>query len=318
MSLRKLHQVKTNTMGVKIWFLIISGFFVLDLQTQSIQIQGKVVDHDGQPLYLALVYNADLGIGAYTDETGHFKINTDKQPSEIEVFALGYLRKKLKLENKNRFLNIELAKLAYELEEIEVTPCPKVEFMLGLDPNQKISTRHSGSITFSYQVGKSFPTNYGQEITAVEVHAINPLLRGATFRLRIYSLDSTGKPDRDLLLENLIVRVPGFREKRATRIDLMDYNLRSPDAGILVAMEWFPGENNTQRNSDRNAAGHRVEHHSSIPSLGLIRTSKNPGFKMWSKIDEREWSASSPPIINPKDPDEVYLPAIRIHLLGCE
>jgi len=305
-------------MAVKIWLLIIFGFFVLDLTAQNTLIQGKVVDKDGQPLYLALVYNADLGIGAYTDESGHFEINTDKQPSEIEVFALGYLRKKLKLENTSRFLNIELVKLTYELEEIEVTPCPKVEFMLGLDPNQRISTRHSGSITFSYQVGKSFPTNYGQEITAVEVHATNPLLRRATFRLRIYSLDSTGKPGRDLLLENLIVRVPGFREKRATRIDLRDYNLRSPDNGILVAMEWLPKENNTQRITGRKAAGHRVEHHPTIPSLGLIRTSKNSGFKMWSKIDEREWSVFSHPIINPKDPDEVNLPAIRIHLLDCE
>jgi len=304
-------------MAVKIWLLIIFGFFVLDLPAQNTLIQGKVADQNGQPLYLALVYNADLGIGAYTDESGHFKINTDKQPSEIEVFALGYLRKKLMLENTSRFLNIELAKLTYELEEIEVTPCPKVEFMLGLDPNQRISTRHSGSITFSYQVGKSFPTNYGQEITAVEVHAINPLLRGATFRLRIYSLDSTGKPDRDLLLENLIVRVPGFREKRSTRIDLKDYNLRSPDNGILVVMEWLPKENNTQRITGRNAAGHRVEHHSTIPSLGLIRTSKNPGFKTWAKKDEGEWYEPQI-IIEKEDFFQVNLPAIRIHLLDCE
>ncbi|TVQ47004.1 MAG: hypothetical protein EA362_07135 [Saprospirales bacterium] len=305
-------------MAVKICILLIFGFYILDLPSQNTLIQGKVVDHDGQPLYLVLVYNADLGIGAYTEENGHFKINTDKQPSELEVFALGFLRKNVVIESQNSFLKIELAKLAYELEEIRVFPCPKVEFTMGIDPRNEKIVEFGGPFNISYQAGTSFPTHYGQEITAVEVLVINPKLQRAKFRLRIYSIDSLGKPNTDLLLQNVIVSVPGWRQKRATRIDLNDYNLRSPDTGILVAMEWLPSENNAQRTTGRNAIGQKVESHWAIPRLGLIRTRKNPDFKMWSKIDEREWGESSPPIMNSKDSDEVYLPVIRVHLLDCE
>jgi len=305
-------------MGVRICLLIAFGFLIQNLQAQSNSIRGEVVDNEGQPLYLALVYNTDLGIGSYTDENGYFEINTDKYPSELEVFVLGYSRKYIKLEGINSFLNIMVDELAYDLEKIEVTPCPKTDFSLGLEPNQELFTRHSGSSEFSYQVGKSFPTHYGQEITAVEVYSINPGHRRAVFRLRIYSLDITGKPDKDLLLESLIVRVPRWRTKRPTVIDLSEYNLRSPNPGIFIAKEWLPGENNKHRTTSRNAQGKRIISYVTIPTLGLIRTERNPDFKVWTKRDEGEWTKTDFPLLDRKNDDEVLLPAIRVHVRDCK
>lgn len=304
---------------------------VENLPAQSNPIQGKVVDQDDQPLYLALVYNTDLGIGAYTDENGYFEIITDKQLLELEVFALGYLREKVKVDGESGFITIELKKLIYDLMEVEVLPCPKSEITMGLEWEsiKHIPLRSSPSHGFNYQRGKSFPTNYGQEITAVEVHAINPGFRRATFRLRIYELDSSGIPGNDLLLENLIVNVPGLRNRRITKIDLRDFNLRSPDTGIFVAVEWLPLDNNTYRFKSRNPSGSRVENYTTLPILRLIRSEKIQDFEMWYKRDEGEWNQSPPEVIkkwlefNPhlageEGIDLTNLPAIRVHLLDCK
>ncbi|TVQ47006.1 MAG: hypothetical protein EA362_07145 [Saprospirales bacterium] len=318
-------------MAVKIWLLIIFGFFVLDLTAQTTLIQGKVADQNGQPLYLTLVYNADLGIGAYTDERGFFFIESDKVIPELEVFALGYMRERVNTKVDSSFITIKLKKLIYDLKEIEIHPCPKSEITMGLDLESiehnlmRLSPTHG----FNYQVGMSFPTRYGQEITAVEVHAINPGIRRTTFRLRIFELDSSGMPGNDLLLENLIVSVPGLRNKRPTLIDLKDYNLRSPDSGIFVAVEWLPMENNTYRTTGRHPSGSRGKRHTTLPILRLIRTEKNPDFKMWRKRDEGEWYQTHPQIkkkwleLNPhlaskEDQELTNFPAIKVHLLDCE
>ena len=305
-----------NALKMIYFFLLI--FSLSSFTAEETVLKGKVVDTNGQAVHLALVFNSDLSIGAYTDENGEFILITNAPVPELEVFALGFSRKRIEIGSDPGFLNIRLENLTHEIEEIIVKPCPKVEFTIGVEEGAKLSITLGSSSRYSYQAGKSLPTSYGQEITAVDIHVVNDQLRPGFFRLRIYELDSIGVPGKDILIENVIVRVPRLRLRRPLQVDLTDYNLRSPETGIFVAMEWLPGEQNLQSLTSRDSEGKRLERKMSIIGLGLVRTAESPEYKMWSKRDEGEWYDLNIILSDFLEPGQVNLPAIRVHLRDCD
>ncbi|TVR85354.1 MAG: hypothetical protein EA411_13060 [Saprospirales bacterium] len=284
--------------------------FCVSLHCQSSLIEGKVVDQDGQPLYLALVYNADLSIGTYTNEQGQFLLETEEKDFELEVFALGYLRKKIYPGGSPDPMKVAMKKLVYDLDELVITPCGDKVKAWGVDPESSISAVVNSPIEFSSQKGLSIPVPPDQQIIEIEVMALNRRIQRGNFRLRIYSLDSMGLPSEELLHQNLIVRLPRLRSKRPISIDMEEYNVFTSDYGILVAVEVLSLSQNLYRvHSGNDASGYYA------PKIGLVAIEKYEDLQMWSKRDEDEWSRSNPPVYGSETQRQV--PYIRVYLSNC-
>jgi len=287
---------------VSLLFLICS----VCLNAQSNRIEGKVVDADSQPLHLALVYNAELSLGTYTDEKGHFLLETEVDELELEVFALGYLRKNIYPGKETGFIRVEMEELAYDLEEVVVAPCEGKTKALGVDPDSKISSQLISPIDFHSVHGLSMPAPAGRQILEIEVMANNNRIKAGSFRLRIYSLDSLGNPSEDLLNENLIVRLPWLRTRRPISIDMRDYKIITPEYGILVAVE--------QLNLSQNLARFGSYDYY-VPSIGLTTIDSVQEIQMWNKRGERGWRRSGIPVMGDKTKHNV--PYIRVYVDDC-
>ncbi len=287
-------------------FFVVLGF----LHGQVSKINGKVVDANSQPLYLALVYNADLGIGAYTDENGYFEIITQKQPSELEVFALGYFSENIHIADDSVFFRVKMERLVYDLDELTVTPCDDNVEAWGVELESSISSNLNSPIKFSSQVGLSLMVPPDHQIMEIEVMAINRSFKRGNFRVRIYSLNRLGMPSKDLLQQNLIVRLPRFRSRRPLRIDLRDYNVFTSTYGILVAVERLSFEENLYQ-----------LHHSPeamafyAPAIGLTAIDDDQELQMLSKKDGGEWGRSTIPVY--RNENQRQVPYIRVYLSAC-
>ncbi|GEM_PF-6379174 len=280
------------------------------LHSQVNKIEGIVVDNEGQPLYLALVFNADLAIGTYTNEKGQFLLETDEEDIELEVFVLGYLRKKIYPAESSGPIQVRMEKLVYDLDELVITPCDAKVKAWGIEPVSSISSAMLSPAKFSSQKGLFMPVPPDRQLMEIEVMALNRRLQRGSFRLRIYSIDSLGLPSEDLLHENLIVRLPRFRTKRPVSIDLKEYNVFTAENGILVAVEWLSlSQNLYQRQSGSEATEYYV------PKLGLTPIDKDKDLQMWSKRDGEEWSHSNPPVLG--NEDQRMVPYIRVYLSDC-
>jgi len=209
--------------GFSMLFIVLWGC----LHSQVNKIEGIVVDNEGQPLYLALVFNADLAIGTYTNEKGQFLLETDEEDIELEVFVLGYLRKKIYPAESSGPIQVRMEKLAYDLDELVITPCDDKVKAWGIEAESNISAALHSPVKFSSQRGLSLKVPPDRQIMEIEVMALNPRIQRGSFRLRIYSIDSLGLPSEDLLHENLIVRLPRFRTRRPVSIDLKEYTSNS-------------------------------------------------------------------------------------------
>ena len=287
---------------VSLLFLICS----VCLNAQSNRIEGKVVDADGQPLHLALVYNAELSLGTYTDEKGHFLLETEVDELELEVFALGYLRKNIYPGKETGFIRVEMEELAYDLEEVVVEPCVDKTISLGVDRESEFSSGLISSLGFGYLVGLSIPTPAEQQILEVEVMARNHRLKKGSFRLRIMSLDSLGKPAEDILQQNLIVNLPLWRTRRPIVIDMKDYQIKTPEYGILVGVEWLGLSENESRWGSRNYY---------TPRLGLTKIDKSEDINKWKKREGWSWEAGGVPVLD--DESKHQVPYIRVNVDDC-
>lgn len=111
-------------MGKKIVFLLISLFFVWEINAQNTTIKGIVIDSitgEGLP-YVSLIFKGTT-IGTATDGDGNFSFSTVISARILEVSYLGYDPKEVKIAlGKTNDLKIQLAPNGIILNEVVIKP----------------------------------------------------------------------------------------------------------------------------------------------------------------------------------------------------
>ncbi|MEO0138274.1 MAG: TonB-dependent receptor [candidate division WOR-3 bacterium] len=91
-------------------------------------VSGKVVSN-GKGINDAVIYVKELGIRAYTDDKGNFKMNLPKGKYTLIVQSLGYRVERIGITiNSDTAITLSLRPLEYTLGEIEVSPKTKSVF----------------------------------------------------------------------------------------------------------------------------------------------------------------------------------------------
>ncbi|MEO5777633.1 MAG: carboxypeptidase-like regulatory domain-containing protein [Flavobacterium sp.] len=213
-------------------------FFLFITSTLSSQIKGIVVDDKGSPIQYVNIWVENEDIGTTSDENGIFKIYTTSD--KVLIFSsVGYEVKKTAIKDNDKII---LKEAIFKLKELVISNRKK---------DKEIEIGEAKKIHHS-QLSGNKPWIYGKLFEYDSIYEITPFLKKIVFfsdnekkdarlKIRIFEFNDS-IPTSDLLHDDLIVTVK--RGMRKNEIDVSEYNIRFPEKGIVIGLEWMIIEEN--------------------------------------------------------------------------
>lgn len=198
------------------------------------QIKGVVKDSiTKEPIAYAAIVDVINSTGTNSNEKGEFELSTKESNSKITVSCLGYESKVISISGFNEIL----LKPKDETIQSVIISNKKMtsEIVVGEYKNSKMGFSNGGSnhvwakyIKFSDKV-KKHPFIKEIEFTT------RSRVKNAKLKLRFYNADSLGKPNGDLIYDEIIITVK--KGKNNNNINLEKYNILIPKEGIFIGFE---------------------------------------------------------------------------------
>jgi hypothetical protein len=214
------------------------SFFLFCCTLVSAQIKGVVVNSKGAPIPYVNIWVENENVGTTSDENGIFKINTAVSTTII-FSAVGFEVKKIKIKYNEKVI---LEDVVYKLDEVTILK-RKQDKELEIGDAKKIHHKQlSGDKPWIY--GKLFQYNSSYSETQFLKKIIffsDSEKKGAKLKIRLFEFNDT-LPTNDILTEDLIVTVGKGMKKN--EIDISKYNLKFPEKGIIIGLEWLIIEEN--------------------------------------------------------------------------
>ncbi|MGS2762328.1 carboxypeptidase-like regulatory domain-containing protein [Sinomicrobium sp. M5D2P9] len=227
------------------YFLYTFLFFSYGV-AQEKAVTGSVLNEDtGEPVPFAHLILVGKTSGTSTDENGDFRWIPEESDGDVMVrfSCVGF---------KSGMLPLSVLSGARVYLEPDVEALNEVEVYLVKGTDRKNINGFSGKRTiglgnfsggaYPSAVAKYYgkPRNFAENcfLESVQVRfypAREQNNIAAVFRLRILEVTPEGKPGKDLLPDNLIVRRKPLLSK--IEIGLLPYHIRIPDNGFFVAVE---------------------------------------------------------------------------------
>lgn len=216
-------------------------FFTISFSI-SAQIKGIVVDQNNNPIPYVNIWIENENSGTTSDVSGEFSLELKFQENNLIFSAVGYEKKIVKISESKR---VELKVVVNEIEEVVVV---KKKNLI----EREIGNYKKGKINFYYGcwdkpwiVAKFFKFNDTIKQTPfIKKLAImtSSYKKQACFNLRIFEGNNDGSPGIDLLEKNSVVKVK--KGKNNNEIDLSEFNIKFPENGIFVSVEFLIIEEN--------------------------------------------------------------------------
>jgi len=220
-------------------------FLFLIPNTLTGQISGTITDKlTRQPVPYANVFLKDKPIGATTDLSGKFEIESAPVGTILVVSAIGYESRQFVSETET--FDIQLIPKTYELSGIVVKPQKKSKRVLESYNKNKIRSYYScGGYPWIVTKFIEYKPEYSStpHLNQIKILTSASSTKNAIFNLRLLNILEDGSPGRDLLDKNLIIKTQ-YGVNKNTIIDLSSYNLTLPQTGLLIAVEWLVIEQN--------------------------------------------------------------------------
>ena len=212
--------------------------FVLTAFQLSAQISGSTIDDNGKPIPYVNIWVENENIGTTSDDKGIFKIHTTSD--KVLIFSsVGYEVKKTTIKDNQKVI---LNEAIFKLEEVVVSQRKQ---------NEELEIGGAKKIHHT-QLSGDKPWIYGKLFEFDSTYSSTPFLKKIVFfsdsekkdaKLKIRIFDFNGSiPTSDLLQEDLIVTVR--KGMRKNEIDISKYNIRFPENGIVIGLEWMVIEEN--------------------------------------------------------------------------
>lgn len=181
-----------------------------------------------------------------SDENGLFII--ENKNAEYNVSCLGYKKKKVDLSKKEVLLSPE----SINLKEIIVTNRKSnKEIKIGSNKNKDINTAANYNNRFA-EIGKVF---IPQDTTCLFLKEVKfntfSMLKNATVKINIYSLNNNMQPFELITYDNLICNIKKGNQK--SEINLERHNIIIPKEGFMVSIQiLLVEENKSYREYNKN------------------------------------------------------------------
>ena len=212
---------------------------------QENRITGRVVDAQSQdPIPFASIGLRNEGTGALTNEYGYFQLaGLEKTTKDsLIVMTLGYERAAILIKRgQTEDLILSLKKRVVALGNVDV----KTGKIKNLGLGSQASSPGAGMIQglpgsqYAFFVKNEKQKKLGNVRTVSFYIGENGFPR-EPFRVRLYKADGNySAPNTDLLTDNVVVSAPGGGQWYT--VDMSTYNVKAPEEGFFVAMEWIVG-----------------------------------------------------------------------------
>lgn len=199
----------------------------------SAQIGGVVNDESGKPIPYVNIWVENENLGTTSNENGTFNLNTSQD--KVLVFsAVGFESKKAKLlESKT----VTLKKIIYELDEVVVSKPKKNKTLEIGNVEKEYDSQLSGANPWIYAKLFPYEEKYNETPFLKEIifYTISKT-KEAKLKIRLFNY-SEGLPNQDLIDEEIIVTVKKGLKKN--KLDISEYNLKIPNTGVVVGLEWM-------------------------------------------------------------------------------
>ena len=221
----------------RIFYLFILISFSIAAQTK-----GTVLDENNSPIPYANIWIENENSGTTSEENGEFTIKSSDQNKNLIFSALGFEKKIVKISDSKQ---VRLKAVAEEIEEIVIQKSKNtIEHEIGNYKKGKINFYY-GCWDKPWIIAKFFTYNdtirqtpFLKKITIMS----SSYKKGACFNLRILEGNKDGTPGNDLLEKNIVVKVKSG--KNNNEIDLSEFNIKFPENGIFVSVEFLIIEEN--------------------------------------------------------------------------
>ena len=214
-----------------------------------------IIDNEKNPVPFASVLCERMQIGGYADEKGLFQLPPNIIVGDtLLISSIGY---KKHITPYNGEKEIILQSLTTNLSQVVISPKGN-EITLGAKKKQSHFVASVNHPKQRSEIGLLLNNKREKAGKVISVSFyINGLNKPRTpFRIRIYSV-TDDKPDKDLLLENIVVK--GERKGGWLEINIEKYNVPFPEDGIVVSMESLYGFKKTSFYSTKNITTGKIE-----------------------------------------------------------
>jgi CarboxypepD_reg-like domain len=240
------------------------------------QVNGFVKDsRTGQPVPYINIWVENENIGTSSNENGEFSLPEVDKSKFLLLSAIGYQSKRVRIDQLSNPLYLEAAEI--ELSEIVIYPRKAAqEKSVGSFDAKSIYNYFSCS-GYPWIVARYLPYEKEYEQTPY-INAVKILtdsdVKDAKFNIRLYAVDSTGKPGKYISKENILGIAK--KGKKVTTIDVSDQKIVFPTEGFFVALEYLIIEQNKHKYTTRVMPSNKIEHLISYePSFGGIQVDEN-------------------------------------------
>lgn len=297
-------------------FLLVSLFFVLQLNAQEVFFEGIVYDSKTKEVipFVNISFLNTLK-GTSSDEEGHFFMDlpTPFLEKQVHISSLGYKDTIVDAQKIFKAKRFDMVPDAFELNEVVVSETLGSADVLNPISSYSLTSGFASSST-PWVLALYFP-NIGQQkkyldkITVFFQNTEGFKREAAKFRLRLYAVDPVSKkPSIDLVNKSLVLETA--TDKDYVSLDVSNLGIKMPQEGLYVGLEWFFIPYNWYKNTEKNAISNKVQIEDRFaPTFGGVYT-KNQNFKVMV-YGMGEWTDF---VVKSKNKNENFIPAISLKI----
>lgn len=204
------------------------------------QIKAVIIDSETkQPIPLVSIWVVGEDKGTTANEQGYFELKETDITKTLLFSAVGYGDVNIKIADLQS--RVIMSPKAIELDEIVIATRKNKTFRTVNALEDEDETYFASSSTVTPRMNARLIPNRKEYAATPFIKDVTFITVGRTpnpkFNLRLYSVAEDGAPGELLYDKNLICTVK--KGRRITTIDLSSYNIRMPEKGFFVAIEWL-------------------------------------------------------------------------------
>jgi hypothetical protein len=298
-------------MRLLVFFLFFSTYCI----AQNIDFEGYVVDSktDSPIPYVNISFLNTLK-GTSTDEEGHFLLEIPKDflNKQVHVSSLGYQDTLFIAEQLHSSKKLKMVEETFELAEVVITKNLGDAGVLNPINSRSITSGFDSSST-PWILALYFPNigaakKYLNKVTVFFRENNNFKREASKFRLRFFDVDKTKMPGKDLTNKSLVLEQ--HRGKDYVMIDVAEMNLKIPENGIYIGLEWLFVPSNWYRKKEiDNLTSKPIIEDRFAPTFAGVY-SKNVNYKtvIYGMGEWRDFTVRS------KNNTENFIPAVSLKI----
>jgi hypothetical protein len=297
-------------------FFLFFLFLVVQLGAQEIYFEGVVYDSKTNETipFVNLSFLETLK-GTSSDEDGHFFMDLPANYLEkkIHISSLGYNDTVVSAQSIFKAKKFNMVPESFELNEVVVTEDLGDMFVLNPISSTSLASGFSSSTT-PWVLALYFP-NIGQKKKYINKVTVffkeNKGFKHETskFRIRLYDVDpKTKHPTKDILHKSIILETESGKDY--VSIDLSAFNIKIPQQGVYVGLEWLFVPYNWYKNTKKNNITNKVFVEDRFAPTFSGMYTKNQNYKVMV-YGMGEWVDF---VVKSKDKNQNLIPAVSLKL----